>query len=352
MPIQPLLAKVRTLGNPIIEGEVATIIWQGVTPPLLIDDSHNWDDSPQKMLRAGSRLWSFPISLPSDAYLEYAFLNPISGERIPDPLNPRRIWNGVNAYNHYFYMPQGIPTSLIHPGKGIARGTVTRHTLPTREYAAGAKRTVYLYRPAVKVPVPLLFVYDGSDYLHRARLSVIVDNLIAGKRIQPFAMAMIQNGGAARTVEYSCAESTVGLLMECVLPLAKENLNLEPIEHGNYGVMGASLGGSMALFTALRLPQVFRKVLSQSGAFIAPDYQFVVVDLVRYTPRPDINIWMDAGHLEWLLDGNRRMYALLKKKQYRVNYREFPGGHNYTAWRNDLWRGLEVLYKYKETPGA
>jgi enterochelin esterase-like enzyme len=345
MPTHPLLAKARNSGNPVIEGGVATFIWQGATAPLLVDDLHNWDDSPQKLLRLGSRLWSFPLSLPSDAYLEYAFLNAKTGERISDPLNPRHVWNGSNAYNHYFYMPFGKPTPLIHPGKGIARGTVTRHALPTREYAAGTMRTVYLYHPPVETPVPLLVVYDGSDYLHRGRLNVIVDNLIGEKRIRPIALAMVQNGGKARTIEYSCGESTLGLLMEGVLPLAKEHLNLEPIENGNYGIMGASLGGSMALFTALRKPQVFRKVLAQSGAFIETDYPFVVVELVRYIPRPDIDIWMDAGQFEWLLDGNRQMYALLKEKQYRVKYREFPGGHNYTAWRNDIRSGLETLYK-------
>jgi enterochelin esterase family protein len=340
----PLLAVARSLGNPIIEGEVATFIWQGSTAPRFIDDLHNWDDSPQKMKRLGSELWSFSIHLPSDAYLEYAFLNPKTGERILDPLNPRRVWNGIDSYNHYFYMPDGGPSPLVHPSKGIDRGTVTRHAVPTHEFAIGLKRNVYLYRPPVETPVPLLFVYDGSDYLRRARLNIIVDNLIAEKRIRPFAMAMVQNGGNARTVEYSCGESTLGLLMECVLPLAKEHLDLEPISNGNYGIMGASLGGSMALFTALRLPQVFRKVLSQSGAFIEPDYQFVVVDLVRYAPPPDIDIWMDVGRLEWLLEGNRQMYALLKERKYLVKYREYSGGHNYTAWRDDVWRGLEFLF--------
>jgi enterochelin esterase family protein len=54
---------------------------------------------------------------------------------------------------------------------------------------------------------------------------------------------------------------------------------------------------------------------------------------------------MDAGRLDWLLDGNRQMYALLKEKNYRVKYREFSAGHNFTAWRDDIWHGLEALYK-------
>jgi enterochelin esterase family protein len=115
--------------------------------------------------------------------------------------------------------------------------------------------------------------------------------------------------------------------------------------------MGASLGGLMALYTALRVPQVFHKILSQSGSFSVPEYEFVVMDMVRYAPTADIDIWMDVGRFEWLLEGNRKMCALLRERNYRVKYREFPGAHNYTSWRNDLWRGLEELYRNNEYRG-
>jgi enterochelin esterase family protein len=110
-------------------------------------------------------------------------------------------------------------------------------------------------------------------------------------------------------------------------------------------VLGASLGGLMAVYTGVRLPRIFGKVLSQSGAFIIPGHEFVVVDLVRHTPPPEIDIWMNAGRYELLLDENRRMYTLLKEKKYNVKYHEYPGGHNYTSWRNDIWRGLEALFR-------
>ena len=344
MPTHPLLALARTMGNPVLGGDIATLIWEGETAPLLVDDLHKWDEAPQTMVQAGTKLWSFSMPLPTDAYLEYAFIDPQSGERLPDPLNPNRIKNG-DKYNNYFYMPEGKASPLIRPQKSAAQGTVTRQAIPTGDNAIGETRTVYFYNPPVTQPVPLLFVFDGVDYLRRANLNVIVDNLIAEKRIRPFAMAMVQNGGSARTVEYSCCEATIALLTESILPVAREQLNLEPIEEGSFGVMGSSLGGSMALFTALRMPKYFHKVLSQSGAFIAPDYLSIVVDLVKYGPAPDIEIWMDIGRLDWLLDGNRQMYALLKEKNYPVKYHEFSAGHNFTAWRDDIWRGLEALYK-------
>jgi hypothetical protein len=72
----------------------------------------------------------------------------------------------------------------------------------------------------------------------------------------------------------------------------------------------------MALFTALRLPQVFRKVISQSGAFNLPDRSSIIRELLQLMPPPDIDIWMDAGRLEYLLDANRKMYSFLREKKY------------------------------------
>lgn len=340
-----LLAKAHAGGNPVIEGDAATFIWQGGTAARLVDDMHNWEDNPQTMQRAGSGLWRYSMRLAEDAYLEYGFLDPKSGERLIDPLNRKRAWNGIHRYNHYFYMPKGGPSPLVQPGEGVPQGIVTRFQVPTRDFAAGSQRTVYLYQPPVKEPVPLLIVYDGSDYLRRAKLNMIVDNLIARKRVRPFAMALINSGGQARNLEYSCSESTLELVSDIVVPLALENLHLLPPGKGAYGVAGASLGGLMALFTGLRLPKLFGKVLIQSGAFSFSEHESLVADLARYEPAPKINIWMEAGLYEWLLESNRQMVALLKKKSYNMEYREFSGGHNYTAWRNEIWRGLEYLFR-------
>jgi enterochelin esterase family protein len=62
---------------------------------------------------------------------------------------------------------------------------------------------------------------------------------------------------------------------------------------------------------------------------------------------------MDVGQYDFptLLAANRRMYKLLSKKGYQVSYQEYNGGHNYTAWRNDFWRGLEYLFAHDWDPG-
>ena len=73
---------------------------------------------------------------------------------------------------------------------------------------------------------------------------------------------MVANGGPARTVEYTCSEATLAFLLQKVLPSARRELNLvdETREPGVHGVLGASLGGLIALYTGLRAPEVFGHV--------------------------------------------------------------------------------------------
>ena len=344
----PLIARARLQGAPLIDGKTATFIWEGKTAPLLLGDFTDWQGGdPLILTRQAPDVWTHTLTLPQDAYIEYAYFSDvIDDQRLVDPFNPRTLDNGYGKLNHYFYMSQGAPTELAVERDGIPRGKLTRHSIETDQMASGKRRTVHLYRPPCKEPVPLLVVFDGSDYLNRAHLAVIVDNLIAEGRIHPLAMAFINHGGHARFVEYSCSEATLDLVLHKVLPLAKDRLNLIDIQlnPGVYGVLGASMGGLIALYAGLRLPHIFGRVLSQSGSFTTWERDMVVYDLVRYAKEPKPVVWMDVGRYEWLLETNRGMHSLLVEKGIQVTYQEYNAGHNYPAWRDDVWSGLECLY--------
>ena len=173
-----------------------------------------------------------------------------------------------------------------------------------------------------------------------------MDNLIAKNRIRPVALALVTHGGDARAIEYLCSEATLGFLYDRVLSLATQELNLIDLQGklGGFGIMGASMGGLMALYTSLRMPDIFGHSLSQSGVFSFEDHDFIVMDMVRYLPVPPVKIWMDVGKFEYLLASNRVMHQLMVDRGYQIHYREYQGEHNYTSWRNDLWRGLEFLF--------
>jgi enterochelin esterase-like enzyme len=346
-------------GNPIIHGNRATLIWEGDDAPQVISDVGNWEERPKPFKRlppAASRpspgperaIWSCSLTVPRDGYVEYAFYNPATQERFLDPLNGQSTPNGFGDRNNFFYMPETMPSPFSMRRADVRTGTLTRHRADADLLRDESERDVYLYKPPAGGPVPLLIVYDGYDYLQRAKLATIVDNLIADQRIQPIAMAFLQSGKSRRTVEYFCSDATVAWLDQVIVPMARKHLRLLNIdEHpGAYGVLGASAGGLMSMYTGLRMPEIFGKVLCQSGVFSLEGRDFIVVDLVRYNHARQIKIWMDIGTLDDLLEDNRRMIALLDKRQYNVTYREFSAGHNFTAWRDDIWRGLEEMFPF------
>jgi enterochelin esterase family protein len=342
--VEPWLERAQE-GTPIIDGEIVTFVWHGPQPPQLIGDFTNWEyGTPLELSRAAPELWTRTLTFPLDAYVEYAFWR--NDERLPDPLNPHTTPDGIGHHNHFFYMPDAAPTSLTRRRRNVPHGTVTRHVVEEGSLVVGGKRPVHLYQPPTSEPCPLLVVLDGQDYRRRAKLTNVVDNLIAQERIRPLALAMVDHAGQARMVEYACSEATLGFLVYSVLPLAQTELNLLDFQTtpGAYGILGASMGGLMALYAGIRVPQVFGHVLSQSGAFTFDEHDSVIWDLIQHGPVQPIKIWMDVGRFEWLLPVNQRMHDLLVNKGYDVTYREHNGGHNYPSWRNDVWRGLEWLF--------
>ncbi len=341
-----ILQRCRRSGTPLIEDGKAVFFWFGENPPRLMGDFNGWDsDQPVSLQPAEEDLWYFELELPDDAYIEYIYIDD-QGERVNDPLNPRKISNGIGKTNHFFYMRKGKPTPWMVRRYGFEPGSVSHAVLEAGNLLSGGKRSVHFYQPPVEDPVPLMVVWDGGDYLRRAKLATIVDNMIHARRIRPIALAMVENGGPARMVEYSCGEATLWFILRYLLPEAGSRINLlDPDTNpGAYGVLGSSLGGLMALYTGFRLPQIFGHILAQSGAYEINGFDFVTSTLVDHGPKLPLKIWMDVGRFEYLIDTNRTMHQKLAARGYEVEYREYSAGHNYSAWRDDLPRGLEYLF--------
>jgi len=352
MPPHPLVKRAQREGSPLIDGETATFVWRGQSAPSLIGDFNDWDITKALSFQpVASGLWTHKLTLPREAYMEYAYVRPGKYHeglpvRVPDPLNPQTWLDQPGTLNHFFYMSEAAPTPLGQRKRGVPHGTVTRHSLRTRHQLARDKRIVYLYQPPTSEPSPLLVVFDGLNYLRRVQLTTIVDNLIAQGRIRPLALALLDNHGLGRNIEYACNELMIGFVGHWIINLARAHLNLVNPETslGAYGVLGAAISGLAALYTGLRLPHLFGRVLSQSGAFNLKGEDTILFDLVQHFPSSPLKIWMSVSQYEWLLPANRRMHELLVAKGYAVTYREHPSGHNCTSWRNEVWQGLELMF--------
>jgi enterochelin esterase-like enzyme len=341
-----LIEQAQAQHTPLIMEEQATFVWAGARAPMLAGDMTGWmpwetTANGQKMEEVEPEVWACTLTLPPDAYVEYAYF--LDGKRVYDPLNPRRVPNGFGEMNNCFWMPQAPRSPLFRRQRGVRSGVVKQKVFQSMRLAGG-RRTVRLYRPAVSGPYLLLSVLDGRDYLQRARLTTLADNLIHAGTVPPLAIVFLDNARQARFAEYGCSEALVGFVAQELIPWAASEVPLVQ-QQGVHGVLGASLGGLAALWLGVRLPEVFGRVFSQAGGFaLGFTKELGLTTILRLSDRLPLRIYLDCGRYDPLLEANRMMKDLLETRGYDLRYREFNAGHNYPAWREDLATGLEWLF--------
>ena len=342
-----VVAQAQAQKTPLISGEQATFVWTGEQAPVLVGDMTGWRpweavSGGQKMAEVGPGVWSCTLTLPPDAYVEYVYL--VDGQRRYDPFNPRRVPNGFGEHNNCFWMPHAPQSPLFRRRRMVPAGTVRQQEFRSMRLAGG-RRNVRLYQPAQEGPYRLLLVLDGKDYLQRAKLTTLADNLLHERTLPPLAIAFLDNARESRFAEYGCSEALVGFVAQELLPWATSQVALVP-QLGGHCVLGASLGGLAALWLGVRLPEIFGRVFSQAGGFaLGFTKELGLTTLLRVGERVPLRIYLDCGCFDPLLAANRAMHELLQARGYEVAYREFNAGHNYPAWREDLTAGLQWLLR-------
>jgi len=140
------IQRARRSGNPVIDGNRATFIWEGRTAPHLMSDLKGWDSTarPFKRIRPnpasashsssplGRSVWSCSLTVPRDAYVEYAFYNPNTRERFLDPLNQHTVNNGMGNRNNYFYMPLTMPSPFAVRRAEVHVGLLSSQRVETK----------------------------------------------------------------------------------------------------------------------------------------------------------------------------------------------------------------------------
>ncbi len=274
----------------------------------------------------------------------------------PDPLNPRRFVEpvdeespGASEYvSSYLELPDAPPQPFVAERKGVAKGRVE-----LIRYGGGttdAGRRVWVYTPPGYRrdgrPYRLLVLFDGWGYTHTIPVPTILDNMIADGAVPPTVAVMIDKKERVKELYLnpSFADLVAGQFITWVRQ--RYNVTRSPREAV---VGGLSLGGVAAAYTAMRHPEVFGGVLSQSGAFqYRPDEPDRLIRRFANGARLPIRFYLEAGLMEVnetpsLLHENRHLRDVLEAKGYEVTYSEFNGRHDAVCWRGSLSQGLIAL---------
>jgi len=335
-----------------------TFLWRGgaEASEVRLDGQIPPDSQDAPLLRlANTDVWFLTLRLPATSRFTYGFKRP--GKRgIFDPLNPLRF-----SSSSYAELPDAPPQSWIGTQPDVPKGTLSNEKI--RSDSLKEERSVSIYTPAGYDPkggsYGLLVLFDGQDYRGLVPIPTILDNLVAAKKIRPLVAILVDNPSEeSRNRDLECYPPFADFLAKELVPWARQRYRFSA-EPERTIVGGASLGGLTAAYCALRYPEVFGNVLSQSGAFSyfprwddqeendTSPFGWLIRQFVTTRKLP-IRFYLEAGLFEndcpeALLTQNRRMRDVLEAKGYSVVYSEFAGGHEYLSWRGSVADGLIAL---------
>ena len=255
-------------------------------------------------------------------------------------------------------MAQSSPVAWWTPQQGVDKGEVKQSSIESRSY--GRPRKVAIYTPAGYGanggPYDVAYFFDAEDYLGEIALRAVMDNLIAAKKIPPTVVVLVDNNDD-RLGDLANHKKFADFMADEVAPWARKQLKITTDPHRTI-IGGYSAGGLASAYVAYMHPEVFGKVLSQSGAFwrgnegTSEPYEWLTGQYAS-AGKKDLRFYLEVGGGEThralgsgpvFIEAVRRMRDALKSKGYVVAYKEVAGAqHEPTHWRGALGEALIEL---------
>jgi len=225
-------------------------------------------------------------------------------------------------------------------------------------------RQFYIYTPPgydenVNEKYPVLYILHGGGedergWATQGKTDIILDNLIAEKKTKPMLIVMMDGnfggGGIAGFGEQSL-RMFENELKQSVIPIVEKNYRATT-GAGSKALAGLSMGGLQTLYAGVKNTQLFSYLgvfssgwFSNQPALSNPQYEFMKNNA------GDINknlksFWIAMGGKEDIAYNNCKiMMAKFDELGIKYSYSEYPGGHTWPVWRNNLYNFAQLLFK-------
>jgi enterochelin esterase family protein len=346
---------------------------------------------------ANSDVWYLTVKLPTGARFVYqispndplTFEDPRAAQRgatgQADPLNKNPLSAcppDTSKFNcdSVAELPGAAPQPWLVAKPGVAEGLVEKQTI--KSAIQKIDRPVSVYTPAnYKADGPpnaLLILFDGEDLSDDGQYRVTtLNNLIAASKIPPTVAVFVENVPRRRLVDLVASDEFADFMANELVPWIRSHYNVTK-DPKQTVLTGYSAGGLASAYVALRHPEVFGNVLSQSGAFWwsfehnggvcgsrcpesggrggdgsrdATTEGNIMVKQILASPKLPLRFYLAVGTFEYdrnggggeILEGTRHLRDVLLAKGYQVHYQQFVGGHDGLSWRGTLSDGLIAL---------
>ena len=303
--------------------------------------------------------WTVTTDSISEGFHYYSLL--IDGVAVADPAS--------EAFYGMGRMASGIEIPFAGGGY-YAERNVPHGDIRVKRYfsrVTNSWRQCYVYTPpaydstvTAKYPVLYLLHGGGEDergWAQQGKTGFILDNLIAANKAKPMIIVMMDGnfsgGGLAGFGEQSL-KTFENELKQSVIPFIENSFRVETGAN-HRALAGLSMGGLQTLYSGIKNTDMFSHLgVFSSGwwanqpALSDPQYAFMKANTTSINSNLK-TLWVAMGGKEDIAYNNCKiMLAKFDEMGVKYTYSEYPGGHTWPVWRNNLFNFTQVLFKQSE----
>jgi len=318
------------------------------------------EPNPLDMTRDDAGVWSLTMGPLSPEIYGYEFI--ADGVPLMDPNNSSIKPNLLNPQN-MVRVPGAAPQ--LWEEADVPHGVVHHHFYPSA--VVGDQRDYYVYtppefNPKAKKKYPVFYLLHGySDaadgWTAVGQANVILDNLIAQKKIKPVIVVMPLGYGTMEIIKLRSLSQHPDIrqlnydnfrkaLLTEVIPQVEKTYPVTA-KREDRAIAGLSMGGAESLLTGLNNIDKFAYVGAFSSGGLPDGYatSFPGLDAKQGTQLKVL--WIACGTSDRLIDDNRKLKAWLKSQNVPFTDIETSGAHTWMVWRSNLISFTPLLFNGK-----
>jgi enterochelin esterase-like enzyme len=259
--------------------------------------------------------------------------------------------------------------------EGVPHGTLERVDYDSK--TVGVKRWMEVYTPpgySKDQKYPVLFLLHGiggnevREWTRNGVANVIIDNLIADKKIEPMIVVFPNGnattntagggggrggrggpggfGGGGDAAEISgpgWGKDFESDLIKDIIPFMEKNYSVYA-DREHRAVAGLSMGGGQALDFGLGNLDTFAWVGGFSSAPNTRMPEVLVPDPAKATKMLKL-LWISAGNKDGLITFSQRTHVYLKEKDVPHIWHVDDNAHDFKHWKNSLYWFAQRLFR-------
>ena len=222
-------------------------------------------------------------------------------------------------------------------------------------------RNFYLYAPPgydenISEKYPVLYILHGGGedqrgWATQGKTDLILDNLISQKKVVPMIVVMVDGNLPSKGFGEEALSMFEKELKQVVVPFVEKNYRAKT-DANSRALAGLSMGGLQTLHAGVRNTQMFAYLgVFSSGwwanqpAISDPQYAFMKENSNQINGNLK-QFWIVMGGKEDIAYENCKiMLSKFDEMQVKYTYTEYPGGHTWPVWRNNLYNFAQLLFK-------